>query len=260
MEQFQARNTVRRRPMYKTLFTALAVLLICSVGFAAAVNYPTIKSWLVQVEINGEVTEVELTQTAPDQPAAASFTVDTDDGEAQVSIQRWDNPDGEQGMQVHVVRDGEDGDAIETMDTVVRRAMVDGQAENYTLEDIGDADPAAQWQDENDHDWKLYIVYGNDGEDASLYTVMSADGQGPIVHRAGLLHSSLLTEGIEPAVEVDGDGLITLTFDDGENVNVMKIKSQVSAHEIDDLNTLRVGPDCGDAGFIRVRVEEIDDE
>ena len=162
MEQFQSHNAGSRRGRHRAVAVALGAVLICSVGFAA-VKFDTIKSWLVTVEINGEVTEVELTQLAPGEPAEATFTVDTDSGQAQVAIQRWDDPSGEQGMQVHVITDGEDGAAFETMDKVVRRVISDAQPQNYTLEDIGDAEPAAEWRDQDDNEWKLYLVQGEDG-------------------------------------------------------------------------------------------------
>ena len=162
-------------------------------------------------------------------------------------------------MQVHVITDGEDGAAFETMDKVVRRVMSDAQAQNYTLEDIGDAEPAAEWRDQADNEWQLYFVQGEDGEDASLFTVMYADDAEPLIRHTGRLPCKLLAEGAEPKVEVAGDGLITLTFDDGENVNVMKIRTRISAEELADPNTLRLGSDCGDGGSIRVHVEEIDE-
>ena len=258
MEQFQSHNTGSRRGRYKTAAVALGAVLICSVGFAA-VKLDTIKSWLVAIEINGEVTKVELTQVAPGEPAEATFTIDTDSGQAQVAIQRWDDPSGEQGMQVHVVTGGEDGAAFETMEKVVRRVMSDAQAQNYTLDDIGDAEPAAEWRDQDDNEWKLYLVQGEDGEDASLFTVMYADDAEPLIRHSGRLACKLLAEGAEPKVEVSGDGLITLTFDDGENVNVMKIRTRISAEELADPNTLRVGADCGDGESIRIHVEEIDE-
>ena len=258
MEQFQSHNAGSRRGRYKTVAVALGAVLICSVGFAA-VKFDTIKSWLVTVEINGEVTQIELTQVAPGEPAEANFTVDTDSGQAQVAIQRWDDPSGEQGLQVHVVTDGEDGAAFETMEKVVRRVMSDAQPQNYTLEDIGDAESAAEWRDQDDNEWKLYLVQGEDGEDASLFTVKYADDAEPLIHHAGRLPCKLLAEGAEPKVEVAGDGLITLTFDDGENVNVMKIRTRISAAELADPNTLRVGSDCGDGESIRIHVEEIDE-
>ncbi len=228
MEQFQSHNAGSRRVRHRTVAVALATVLICSVGFAA-VKYDTIKTWLVQLEINGEVVEVELTQVSPDEAAEASLTIDTPDGEADVSIKRWESEDGSQGrMEVVVKKD--DGSGNDTqLEEVIEHVISDGGGHALlSTEVLGDAEPDAGWQDADGQSRELYIIPGEEGEDAIVYMLIDSDAlPDPLVSRIGSIPADLLADGVEPEVEVDDEGGVTITIGDGDNVNVLKFRTKM---------------------------------
>lgn len=228
MEQFQSHNTGSRRARYRTVVAAMGAVLICSAGFAA-VKYDTIKSWLVTLEINGQVTQVELTQVAPGEPAEATLTIDTPDGEADVSIRRWESEDGSEASMRVFVQQG-DGSGTDTeCEKVIERVMRAGGGQALlSTEVLGDAEPDAEWEGADGDSRELYIIPGQAGENANVYMLIHSDVlSDPLLSQVGSIPAGLFGDGVEPAVEVDGEGGVTVTFDDGENVNMLKFRTQI---------------------------------
>lgn len=228
MEQFQSHSAGSRRVRHRTVAAALATVLICSVGFAA-VKYDTIKTWLVTLEIDGVSTSVELTQLSPDEAAEASLTIDTPNGVADVSISRWESEDGsEAGMKV-LVQQG-DGSGNETeVEEVIKCVIGDGGAHApLSVELLGDAEPDAGWQTADGQIGELYIIPGQEGEAASVYMLIRTEvGSDALLTQVGSIPADLLGDGVEPTVEVDDEGSVTITLDDGENVNVLKFRTKM---------------------------------
>ncbi len=119
---------------------------------------------------------------------------------------------------------------------------------------LGDAEPDAQWQDAGGDSRELYIIPGQEGEDASVYMLMQIDVRSePLVSLVGSIPAHLFADGVEPAVQVDDQGGVTVTFGDGEDVDVLKFRTQMKI-------VIREGPGPGeleqpiDAGGISITV------
>src|SRR5262249_16607044 len=79
MNEFETVGTMSRRNRNRALAVGAGILLLGGLGFAAA------KTWLVKVEVNGQV--VDTREVTPDENGEANFKMTTGDGrDASVTV------------------------------------------------------------------------------------------------------------------------------------------------------------------------------
>jgi len=73
MRAFDSKRSVSRFGRHPVLVSALAVLLLGSLGFAAAGGIEMVRSWFVTIEVNGEV--IGPLEVVPDENGNAEFDI-----------------------------------------------------------------------------------------------------------------------------------------------------------------------------------------
>jgi hypothetical protein len=254
MQAFNKPPAQSRFTRPSALALALAVLAVGGVTFAATGGVAKLRSLLLRVEINGQVTEVEL-----DGNGETTFEVDTEDGgTATVHIQTTNSPDQCQTTRIEVTARGDGTEDHEVVRVAKRRIMTSSIRLDYTLDDLGDAKPYKQWTDEQDRLSALYLLPVEKGEGSRIFLVITEQHEEPKVHLVCATPRSLLEEGLEPDIQIGEDGLVTITLDNGEGeVQVMKamIKHLAPGEELP-----------GDLGLetpngeIKITIEQIADD
>jgi hypothetical protein len=254
MQAFHKPQSRSRFTRPNALALALAVLAVGGVTFAATGGVAKLKSWLLRVEINGQVTEVEL-----DDNGETTFDIDTENGgTATVHIQTADSPDQGQMTRIEVTARGDGTEDHEVVKVAKRRIMTSSIRLDYTLDDLGDAKPYKQWTDEQDRLNALYLLPVEKGEGSRIFLVTTEQDEEPKVNLVCATPRSLLEEGIEPDIQIGADGMVTITFDNGEGeVQVMKamIKHLAPGEELPG-NLAVETPD----GEIKITIERIGDD
>jgi hypothetical protein len=107
-------SKIRRHPL---LAACLAVLLLGSLGFAAAGGIEMVRSWFVTIEVNGEV--IGPLEVVPDENGNAEFDIPPIEIEgdeaavATISIDTGETGDGEGGTKTVSVTLDEDGGHVQ---------------------------------------------------------------------------------------------------------------------------------------------------
>lgn len=116
MRAFENRGSTSKIRRHPLLAACLAVLVLGSVGFAAAGGIEMVRSWFVTIEVNGEV--IDSLEVVPDENGNAEFDIppiETEDGEmtvATISIDAGESGDDEGGEKTISVTLDEDGGHI----------------------------------------------------------------------------------------------------------------------------------------------------
>jgi len=254
MQHFGTNDQRSRFRHPRTVAIGLALLAVSGVTFAATGGVETIKSWFVTVDINGQQTDVIL-----DANGEASLEVQTDDGDtAAIHIQRTESGDQGHTMQIEV-RKGDDANTHEDVVRMVRGVRPGLDQTEYTLADLGDAEPLHTWQDARGGSHALYILAGVDGEGSRVFLV-SRDGADaePSVRLICSPQISLLGPGGQPDISVDERGLISIRFDDGQGrAGEIKLRTAVGESAEDLARAASVAtPD----GQIKITVQSSDDQ
>lgn len=245
MQQFNGSNSGFKMRSHPLLMVA-AVLLVGGVTFAGVAQ---LRSWLVEVDINGQKTYVELGEND-----RQTMTFETEDGgTATVDISQ-DSAEGEDTttVRVHVEND----DSIEEEVAVAkRRVMQNGAAEAVDIEVLGDAEAAHAW-DTDDASNELYLIESEDGSAMDLYIATTPMGEDTVVRLVASPPASMF-DGAEPRFSIDGPAL-TMTLDDGKGREaVVKFLIATSMDEAGELGTGDINLGTPD-GEIRVRVSTPD--
>ena len=99
MQAFDSNTRAPRGGGRRALVAAVAVLFLGGVGFAAVGGVGLVRSWFLDITVegpNGEVIQVQ-TDVTPDEDGRATFTIPTGDGgEAEVTMEVQEEEDGEQ--------------------------------------------------------------------------------------------------------------------------------------------------------------------
>ncbi|MBN2564040.1 MAG: hypothetical protein JXQ75_24260 [Phycisphaerae bacterium] len=259
MRESQSNCSVSRLGRHRVLAAALAVLVLGSVGFAAAGGVDMVKNWLLRVEINGQVTEVQL-----DENGEKTFTINTDDGgTATVDIKKAVSPDEGEMTRVRITKTNDLAGDERRAEWVTKVRVgdeqqigIDPEKPDLTLADLGGAQPIKKWAGEDGLVSELYILPDEQGQGSRVLIVTTNEDGEAHVRLVATTPRPLLLDGFEPDVQVNDDGLVTITLENGQGqVQVIKARAK------------RPGP--GDAipdglkletpdGEIKVRVQEAD--
>ena len=117
MRAFEDRGSTSKIRRHPLLAACLAVLLLGSLGFAAAGGIELVRSWFVTIEVNGEV--ITTQEVIPDENGNAEFDIppiEVEDGEVAVTtitIDSGEEEDEDDGtMKTITVSLDEDGGHI----------------------------------------------------------------------------------------------------------------------------------------------------
>jgi hypothetical protein len=117
MRAFENRGSVSRIRRHPLLAACLAVLVLGSLGFAAAGGIEMVRSWFVTIEVNGEV--IGPLEVVPDENGNAEFDIPPIEIEgdeaavATISIDTGETGDGEGGTKTVSVTLDEDGGHVQ---------------------------------------------------------------------------------------------------------------------------------------------------
>lgn len=252
MQQFNNRPSGARFGKSSSLLLALAFVAIGGVTFAAAGGVAAVQKWLVRVEVNGQVTEVAL-----DENGEQTFTVATEDGgTATIHVQQSTSPDGETTRIS--VKATNDGNETEEVVKAVRSTRMGVPESNFDLDDLGDAEPLAEWTNQAGEDNELYILASEEGSGSRIFFVTYPEYGDPEVRLAGSPPMQLVGEGIDTQVQVSDNGTVSITVDDGSG-NVRQLKLRFAMGDSADDLPCDVRVQTSD-GAIKVRVTSIDEE
>ena len=224
MKAYQSPPPGWRFSRRNTLVAVLGVLLVGGGTFAATGGVETIKSWLVTVEINGEMHELAL-----DEAGSGTFTIDTDDGgQAEVLVEVASSPEEGERRTIRISAGTPGGNGTEDVETLCeKRVVISGQASadgTYTVEDLGDAEPAAEWQQDGTLSQVYLIPNAEDEADGFMVFLASSDEGGETTVVLAAAPSVALPDNDEDiSAEVTHDGLLTIRIapDEGREM-VMK--------------------------------------
>lgn len=226
MQHFGTNDQRSRFRHPRTVAIGVALLAVSGVTFAATGGVETIRSWFVTVEINGQQTEVAL-----DPNGEAEFDIQTDDGDtANIHIQRTESADQGHTMRIDVCKT-DDANTRKEVVRMVRGVRPGLDQTEYTLDDLGSAEPLHTWQDARGGRHEVYILPGVDGEGSRVFLVSrdEADSE-PSVRLIASPQISLLGLDGQPDVSVDEQGLISIRSDDGQG-RAGEIKLRIAAGE-----------------------------
>lgn len=211
MQEFNNRRTTPRFARSRTLLIALGVVTLGGVAFAASGGVAQLKNWFVTVEINGEVSQVQL-----DENGENTFTVDNADGStATVHIQKSSDMDNDHtSVRVSVVGDGEHAEDEEVR--ITGKRALQWMPEILSEDVLGDAEPFDSWMDEDGTLHELFIIDPEDGAGSNLYIATTDPvSEETAVTLAAQTPMSLLAGDVEPEIELGDDGTLTIRLDDG---------------------------------------------
>ncbi len=246
MQKFSHSNSGFKMRSHPLVMVA-AVLLVGGVTFAGVAQ---LRSWLVEVDVNGQKTYVEIGEND-----RQTMTFETEDGgTATVQISQ-DSSEGEDTTTVRLQVDNDDS-VEEEVAVAKRRVMQDGAAQEFGIEILGDAQAAHAW-DTDEASNELYLIESKDGSSMDLYLATTEKGAETVVRLVASPPASMF-DGAEPRFRVDGPAL-TMTLDDGNGREaVLKFLVATSMDEIGDLGNRDMNVGTPD-GEIRVRVSVPDD-
>ncbi len=115
MRSFNTNSTTSFAARHRVLLSAIVLLLVVGVGFAAAGGIELIRSWLVTTSINGEVVDVQ--EVVPNEDGSASFTIQVPDIEGDTA---------EIGMSIE--GEGYDPGGYKTLNIALDGGEVPGEA------------------------------------------------------------------------------------------------------------------------------------
>lgn len=252
MQQFNNRPPASRLGHSRSILLALAFVAIGGVTFAAAGGVGALQRWLVRIEIDGHVTEVTL-----DENGEHTFTVDTEDGgTATVHIQQSTSLEGGERTQVAIRKSGEGTE--EEVCKVIRKVGTGLPESSYTLDDLGDAEPLAEWTNQTGQDNELYILPTEDGTGSRIFFVTYPEGGDPEVRLVASPSIQLVGEGLDTQVQVSDNGTVSIAVNDGSD-EVCQLKLRIAMGDIADEVPNDVRVQTSD-GAIKVRVTPIEDE
>lgn len=220
MQEFNRPQSKRRIGRTGWIIAAGALVAVSGVSFAAVGGVEKVKNWFVTVEFDGQTRHVELSGDGE-----ATFDIQTEDGAtAQVHVMRSEAP-GSRTIEATVTQD--DGMSVQREVQKKVRITADGaEADaNYTLDDLGDAEPIHFWTDADGIDRELYMLPAEEGEGSVFYLATYADDESVTVRKLAVASHIDANLVVDPEVSVDEDGTMTLKLDDGQGrIAVMKFR------------------------------------
>ncbi|HUU82547.1 MAG TPA: hypothetical protein VM243_03485 [Phycisphaerae bacterium] len=212
MSAYKPSASASRSTRRHTLVGLAALLLVAGGTFAATGGIDTIRQWLVTVEVNGQVHEFTT-----DDNGIGSFTIETDDGQAEVQVQMATSPDGGE-VTSNITISAESPDGGMTRDIEVQRRVRTVSSDlagdsAYTVDDLGDTEPAAEWVQDGVTN-AVYLVPNGEDEGVGFKVFAAAttsDGE-TIVNLAAAPPVALPENEDDISVELADDGMLTITI------------------------------------------------
>lgn len=227
MQKYDAHTSSARSMRTRPLMIALALFAVSGVTFAATGGVERIRKWFVTVDVNGETTEIPLTENG-----SHAMTIQTGDGGvAKVRIDKGFTQNGDDLTKVRVEQAGDDGKQI--TESVVVRGRGPAEPESaYTMEDIGDAAPVARMVDADQVTHEVYIVPKVDEKGSQVFHVVAAGTPEARVIRIASPDQIWYGDDVKPEATLDDDGTLTLRIhhaDGGEEVVKSRLKRKIMA-------------------------------
>ncbi|MCP4592442.1 MAG: hypothetical protein GY842_17045 [bacterium] len=263
MTVYRPHTPAPRRAWRHALFALAAVLAIGGATFAATGGVEKIKQWFVTIEIDDQTIEFVT------EDAVNTFTVDTEHGPAEIQVEMSSSPeDGE--MQTIQVRTelgaGEEVEKLVTRKCKIKNLSLPASDAVYTLEDIGDAAAAAEWE-KDDLQNSVYLI-PNSADEGDGFKVFLATTDAEENTTVSLLCSPPLAlpadeDAVNVSMEPNGMLKIALADDEGREM-VMKLAISTDtepcgAKELMDELPLQVQAGGGEIK-ITLHAEEADEE
>ncbi len=215
MQQPNSTHNKRRLGGASWPLVILAVFAVGGATLAATGGVEKLKKWLLTVEIDGQVTEVQL-----DDNGQKTFTIETEDGgTATVHIDKSGSTDDEDMTKITVTQDGDGEHAKDMMAEMVRKSCVRAGGQfppageplpPELLAQVDAAEPVHEWPHPLGGTAALYILPAADSEGSQLLlTRTDAEGEREF-NPLAVTPFPLVGEGIETTVTIDDDGSLTI--------------------------------------------------
>ena len=219
MQDFNHRSGATRSARPRILAIALALLLVSGASFAATGGIDTVKGWFVTIEMGDEIIDLTL-----DENGEATIRRETDDGGlTTVSVKKGTTPDGGETTRVSVKRTDGDGNHEECCEVVRNGSHTAPAAVDAAI--LADAEPAKAWSDEDGNTTEIYFLPVEEGEGTRIYLATTDPEGEQLVRHIGTPRINLADGEVAPKVELNDDGSLSITLDDGAGrVAEMKIK------------------------------------
>lgn len=256
MQNFNERQNTRRFAHPRAMLLALAVLAVGGVTLAATDGVAKFRQWLVTLEINGQTLEVTLDDNGEstfDYPMANGAT-------ATVNIQKSNTPENGDMTQIQVTTGDDQTEDVEVA-KVVRKCSPADAIQQYTLDDLGDAQPVKSWFDADGTAYDLYTIVQKDGDWQFYVASQSVKGEEPVVRQVGRVPTTVLPADSEPTIDVGDDGTLTITLktDDGQERVLKLLMRQGDADSpTEDGRQIRLRTHAGDE--IKVDIDQIGED
>ncbi len=248
MQETNTTSTTTRFGKSRILAVGLALLAVGGVTFATTGGVDTLKGWLLKINVDGETAEIQL-----DEFGEGTLTMETEDGgTARIFVQQTPT-DGECDMtrvEVFKTIGDEDGAA---MPPLPEMPMLE-----YTLADLGDAEPVSQWTDAEGLTYEMYVLPTEDAGGSRLFLVAPGEGGAEEVMFLTALPFDLLAGDGTPEFTMDDDGLMTLTFTDADG-GTRVIKTQIVREGAGGVLPHPINCDMPD-GAIEINIEVVEEE
>lgn len=256
MQDFNTHQSARRFAHPKAMLLAVAFLAVGGVTLAATDGVAKLKQWFVTLEINGERLDVEL-----DENGESTFDYEMADGtNATVNIQKTNTPEDGEMTQIRVTAGDDQTEDVEVA-KVVRKRISGEAAREYTLDDLGDAEPVKSWSDATGTSYDLYTIVQKDGDWQFFITSQTVEDEEPDVRQVARIPTTILPANSEPTIEIGDDGMLTLKLNNGEGEErVMKVMIRRGNEDSPSLGDrpIKLRTHAGDE--ITIKVDQIDAE
>ena len=127
----------------------------------------------------------------------------------------------------------------------------------FTLDDLGDAEPVKSWSDANGISHDLYTIVQKDGDWILFIASQTAEDEEPDVIQVARIPTTVLPADAKPAIDIDADGMLSITLDDGKGqAQVLKLMLKKQKEGAPRECSLRTP--SGDE--FKIKVDQIDED
>lgn len=209
MQDFDSRP-IRSRRLSRAIIVVAAVLALSGGTFAATGGIARLRQWLFTVEIEGVSAQILVPENGE-----GTILFETDKGLATVAVQKTNSAEDGEMTQVNVVVD-EEGVHNEDVVRMVRRPAGAPEAETqYSIQDLGDAEPYAEWTEEDGATNQVFLLPTEDGAATEIFLATAPpEAAEPTVRLVATPPINMLSSEAAPEVTFE-DGVLSISFDDG---------------------------------------------
>ncbi len=218
----------RSRRLSRAIIVVAAVLALSGGTFAATGGIAKLRQWLFTVEIEGVSAQILVPENGE-----GTIRFETEEGVATVAVQKTNTPENGEMTQVKVVHEGDGTHDEDVVRMIRRRADAADAQTQYSVADLGDAEPYADWTDERGAINEVFLLPSEDGEGTAIFLATTPEGaEEPTVRLVATPPIDMLAGEVEPEVTFE-DGVLSISFDDG-NGRGGEIKLRIQRNAGDD--------------------------